>query len=1428
MAGYGSRLPANHPQRLCETPLWLGDEFLEVHSDGGVNASWTRSVPPVSPCLRGTLLAWVPCVFLWLAAPFEFYRIACSDSKPLRWTVASSIKMILSVSTATAHLSLLLSEDSLLMEEFTGTTFKFFTLVLACVLQSMTRVGGLSSSAVQFGFWLLFLMASLITSVSIYTDAMEFRSWSKGGAHMHGFVVILSAIVLVMNSFADLTRHEKLEPEKLSLQDLTGISLFLGTRFFVFFFQKVKAPVAESSFPSRMTFQWMNPLIVKGFRTTLNEDDIPALVDEMNPSACSKMLLQRWSPEVKTGGPEGEKEQVHRGSLVFALLMAFAGPLFQIAALETLFCVGMFLPIYLMDVLIQFGSSGEPAWKGYLYAVLMAVASVVVNLLYSQVYYLSSCLALRIKTTLIAFLYRKSCRCVRVQVLTAWSTGGEQRSAGEVINSITLDTDKVYQAVLFAGELWGAPLRLVITMAMLWQYLGPSCLVAVAVVMVVLFASFFFARMVQVVQTSQMEQKDKRVKYVHELFSGIKILKLYAWEEPFQQRVVDVRKNEMEMLRKIAFYFSLMNFVWNCISFLCNVAMGRMKEFLLSEDVDPKQVGSQPYSGDAVSIRQASFSWHRQERLVLQDVDVRIAQGQLVAVVGQVGSGKTSFLSAILGELRCVKGSINRKGKVAYVAQQAWIQNATVRQNILLKRQHHACFYDRVVLACQLQTDLAELPAGDQTELGMRGVNLSGGQKQRINLARAVYQNADLYIMDDPLSAVDAQTRVLATNTLSLLPLTDMVIVLHEGRVKEVHRAPFNQRLFDKGLALNALISSPPASQQHPQQHHGAIDSGVARAPVKVLHDEKSYDVTSGDMSSLSVTMAKRPNPQSTRSGYAKPGQLVEDEAFHVGKVEYEIYRDYVQRFGPVMFALVLLSYAACRTFDVLSSVWISSWSQEVLQVGGNVSLPDSGWRLSIYGLLGVCQGLAILLGTLILGLCALIASGSLHDEALSRLVRAPMSFFDTTPLGRMLNRFSKDLDQADIQISLVVDCVLEQLSDVLGILLLITLYIPAFLPAVAPCALVYFVVQKLFVRTFRQLQRLESVSRSPVFNCIAETVPGVQTIRAYAVQRGFVAISDSLLERWISCAFHLMAAERWLTVRLNFLGNAVSLVTACLLVHGRDTFGPAVIGLTLLYSLRLTDALNFLVRFTAELENSLIAVERLHEYTKTPTEVGACSERSEENAHEMSYQNAAHAIYERMKTITKYLNTYLNHILVVGVVGRTGSGKSSLTLSMFRILEPAEGDIIIDGVAISRIGLHDLRSKITIIPQEPVLFCGSLRLNLDPKGEHTDDQVWAALNKAHLSAFFQNKAEKLDFVIEEDGQNLSIGQHQLICLARALLRNTRLLILDEATASVDPDTDVLVQQTIRRDFAHCTVLTVAHRLQTILDADRRARTFLT
>ncbi|KAK8768786.1 hypothetical protein V5799_014749 [Amblyomma americanum] len=559
-------------------------------------------------------------------------------------------------------------------------------------------------------------------------------------------------------------------------------------------------------------------------------------------------------------------------------------------------------------------------------------------------------------------------------------------------------------------------------------------------------------------------------------------------------------------------------------------------------------------------MRQASFSWHREQRLVLRDVDLHIPQGHLVAVVGHVGCGKTSFLSAILGELRCVKGSLDRKGKVAYVAQQAWIQNATVRQNILLKRQHHSCFYERVVQSCQLQTDLAELPAGDQTEL--------------------------------------------------------------------------------------------------------------------------------------------------------------------------------------------------------LSSVWISNWSEEVLQEGAtNSTTAANGWRLTIYGLLGICQGTCIFFGTLILGLCGLAASSSLHDETLSRLVRAPMSFFDTTPLGRMLNRFSKDLDQADMQIAIVVDSLLEMLTDVLGILLLITIYIPSFMVAVLPCSVIYFIVQqiltwrrlpqKLFVRTFRQLQRLESVSRSPVFNCIAETVPGVQTIRAYAVQRAFIALSDTLLERWISSAFHLMAAERWLTVRLNFLGTAVSLFTACLLVHGRDVFGPAAYGLTLLYAL------------------------------KAPWRVSPAPSPDWPQHGAINFVNFSTRYRPDLDFVLHNINLDVQPSEKVGLVGRTGSGKSTLTLSMFRIVEAVEGDIMIDDVAISRIGLHDLRSKLTIIPQDPVLFCGSLRLNLDPKGEHTDDEVWAALDKAHLKAFFQNKADKLHFHIEEDGQNLRIvvmrsGKIEEIGAPGDLLRNPK------------------------------------------------------
>ncbi|KAM7301952.1 putative multidrug resistance protein [Ixodes scapularis] len=643
----------------------------------------------------------------------------------------------------------------------------------------------------------------------------------------------------------------------------------------------------------------------------------------------------------------------------------------------------------------------------------------------------------------------------------------------------------------------------------------------------------------------------------------------------------------------------------------------------------------------------------------------------------------------------------------------------------------------------------------------------------------------------------------------------DMVVILHEGFVREVHTAPFGQH-FDQVAALDVLPQPSPPFQ---------VEAAVARNHIRSIYDELSFEMTAGEMSSLSMTMAKRHSRPQPSVGLPKPGQLIEDEAFRIGKMDPRVYRDYIQRFGPIMVVLMLILYFGCRAFDMLSSLWISSWSEDPASGSDFSNTAQRNWRLAVYAFFGVCQGLAIWAGSLILGFRALQASKSLHESILYRVVRAPMWFFDTTPLGRILNRFTKDLDQADYYLPMVMDAMLEHLTDVIGVGVLITIYVPLFMLAILPCVLIYFIIQKTYVRTSRQLQRLESVSRSPLYNCVSETVPGVQTIRAYGVQTPFEGLSDALLERWVASSFYLMCADRWLTLRLNLLGTAITLVTAILLVHGRETTGAAAAGLTLLYALKVTDALNSLVRFTAELENALISIERLHEYTSVPIEapwrVTPAPSPDWPSHGAVRFAGFSTRYRPELNLVLRNVNLNIDPSEKVALVGRTGSGKSSLTLSLFRILEAATGNIFIDDVDISALGLHDLRTKLTIIPQDPVLFAGSLRMNLDPNEEYSDEQVWAALEKAHLKRFFQNKPGNISFLVEEEGQNLSVGQHQLICLARALLRNTKVLVLDEATASVDPDTDGLVQRTIRRDFGHCTVITVAHRLQTIMDVDR-------
>jgi ATP-binding cassette subfamily C (CFTR/MRP) protein 1 len=446
------------------------------------------------------------------------------------------------------------------------------------------------------------------------------------------------------------------------------------------------------------------------------------------------------------------------------------------------------------------------------------------------------------------------------------------------------------------------------------------------------------------------------------------------------------------------------------------------------------------------------------------------------------------------------------------------------------------------------------------------------------------------------------------------------------------------------------------------------------------------------------------------------------------------------------------------------------------------------------------------------------------HNNLLKNIVRLPMWFFDTTPLGRILNRFSRDLDIIDNIIPIFMRNYIFMLFAVFAILIVISVSTPWFMTTVLPVVILFYVVQKFYIETSRQIRRLESLTRSPILAHFAETVSGQSVIRAYEEQKRFIAESEAKVDIHQGIAYHGMVAHRWLQLRLEIVGAFVIFFAALFAILDRDAINPSVVGLSISYALQVSQLLFFAVRMAVEVETNIVAIERIEEYTNKEQEAPWKTVDVDPNWPQkgiVEFNDFKVRYREGLDLVLKGISFKLHPQEKVGIVGRTGAGKSSLTLSLFRLIEAAGGKIIIDGIDISEIGLHSLRGRLTIIPQDPVLFSGSLRMNIDPFNSYSDEAIWMALEHSHLKTFVRNLSEGLDYKITEGGENLSVGQRQLVCLARALLRKTKVLILDEATAAIDFETDELIQKTIRSQFNDCTILTIAHRLNTIMDSDR-------
>ncbi|XKL69367.1 hypothetical protein PGB90_007136 [Kerria lacca] len=880
------------------------------------------------------------------------------------------------------------------------------------------------------------------------------------------------------------------------------------------------------------------------------------------------------------------------------------------------------------------------------------------------------------------------------------------------------------------------------------------------------------------------------------------------------------------------------------------VALRRINKFLNSEELNANAVSHEDIQ-EPLIIENGKFSWEGYDGPpILNDINVKINRGKLVAVVGPVSSGKSSLISAFFGEMYKQSGFVNTNGSIAYVPQQAWIQNATIKDNITFNKTISESIYNKALDACALNVDLEILPAGDQTEIGEKGINLSGGQKQRVSLARAICFDADIYFLDDPLSAVDShvgkhifdyvigpkgllqkKTRILITHSITYLSQVDYIIVLKDGSISE--SGTFKELLEKKGNFAEFLLT-------YLKENTNESDEEELNKLQEILKEQKVVEKVIRRRSKSSESEPAQSFEKHRRTSYIKNIQneknisgdidndkLIESEKMESGNIKWKVFIYYFSSANFLLSGITIILYIAFQGFCIAANVWVSEWSSDSsIVINGTTDKDKTEFYLTIYAVIGLGQVLCILVSSLTLFLGTIKASSVIHNLLLRKIFHWPLLKFDVTPVGRIVNRFSFDLDVLDRTLVMNIQLILQYGSSILSVLFVVSYITPTFMVVIIPIGVVFYFIQRFYSSTSRQLSRLESVSRSPIYSFFNETIAGTESIRAYGLEQQFIKVFENKVDCNQKCYKLNVTSKRWLLIRLGIVANIVIFCAALFTVLERDILTPGLIGLSLSYTIQVTQFFFWLFVMISEIESNIIAVERINQYKKTSEEAPWVIQNESvptdwPNNGEISFVDFKIRYRENLDLVLKGISFFVNGGEKVGIVGRTGAGKSSLTLGLFRIMEAAGGRIILDGIDISSIGLHTLRSRITIIPQDPVLFSGSLRFNLDPIRQYSDEQIWYALELANMKNYISNLNSGLKYEVKEGGQNFSVGQRQLICLARALLRKSKVLVLDEATAAIDLETDDIIQSTIRNQFKSSTVLTIAHRLNTIMDYDR-------
>ncbi|KAK6200466.1 P-loop containing nucleoside triphosphate hydrolase protein [Scheffersomyces amazonensis] len=1388
-----------------------------------------------------------------------------------------------------------------------GSTILCITLVIL-PLQIIQPSRNVISCASVLLYWILSTFINI--TVLMIDRFFKYKVYTRESGS--NFIILLELILFINSCVIYVLEFSYYRPteELLELYAINGWNLNFERNIF-----------------NELTFSWLKGIIEKAHNLkSLEHKDVPPIPSGLDMNSSYNDFEKNWSHSLKSG-----ESSLAKSLLRTHILRTCFGATVDISQVFFGFAQTFLFQRFIICFELAESTQTENSYiVGIAIATGMFLCTVLryflVNIYYSN-YYSIKC---KLQGSLTNMVYRKS--------LKLSPNARKEKTTGEIVNNLSIDVNTLSELPKLV-ELVTGFIKIVLTLLFLTKILGVSALSGFICASILVPITTMVSTSISSLYNKIMNIRDERTKLTSEILSSIKIVKLYSWEQSMTERLFQIRNNkELPLGKRIGIFNALSMFLWSLVPFfvpcacfitfayvssiplvpaICfpalslfdilsfnllilpdilsqfvetKVSLKRLEDLFLLEELESTKFknsyGPLEPNETLVKVNDGDFLWSSEknssnqstEDFALKGINFEAKNGELTCIVGKTGSGKTSLLRCFLGEIPIKQksgSSVSFNGSIAYCSQSPWIINASVKENILFGYKYNKKLYWKTLEACQLVADLEVLPDGDKTIVGEKGISLSGGQKARLALARAVYSGADIYILDDILSAVDAHVGkniidrvigpqgllnkkciILATNSIKVLKEANNIILLKDGRIVETGNY---QECKQNNGELTSLI-----------EEFGHTEEQINETTSEVLEHTASYISTQDDVIRLDGSNAAEENLREhniERRGSQEQRRLsmvslehnyedddgVEEE--HEIEIKADIHKEKSNN-GGINFSVYLQYFKACNIWSILfyalthigtmlalisSNYVLKNWSEENLKFGYNAS---PSYYLSLYSGLGITGGLFVLVGCSVLCIFSVIrASKYFHDTMWHKVLRSPMSFFEVTPVGRILNRFSDDINLLDDQLIWSWIGLANYVIEAFGFLTVVIYNLPIMVVVIVILFFIYNSIRMYFIPASRELKRLTSVSKSPIFSHLQESVIGVETIRAYEQEERFINNNIAKGSLLLKTMYASLCCSRWLSLRLQMMSSIMIYCTALSIVFTIGTtykLTPGLVGFVMISELNITALLNSIIRCWAEVETKSVAVERIIEYCKLESEADSIIESyrpncSWPNKGAISFNNYSTKYRDNLEPVLHNLSFTIKPQEKIGIVGRTGAGKSTIAISIFRIIEAYNGNIEIDDINTSSIGLYDLRSKLNIIPQDSQTIEGSIRQNLDPFENHSDEELWKALEYAHL----KNHVEKmktpkknsnessieydvsLSATVYEGGSNLSSGQKQLLSLARALLNKSNILILDEATAAVDVQTDQIIQDTIRSKFKDKTIITIAHRLETILDSDR-------